>query len=238
MAVYPTFGKDVAMMDKIMANYPPELMAAFGMNQGLSLSTVLGFLVFTFVFVQLCLAIQASNYGFSFLSVEEREYTADFLMTKPVSRQTIIVQKFLAAFLALVLTNVIVWIGTYAAVELFRDGNTYDLGKLILLLSSTLLFQMFFISVGMLISVSLKKIRSVLSYSMALAFGLYVVNAIRNVIGGELLGLVSPFYHFDPGYILDKGSYNTPLVAISLVVIVGSMVTSYVLYIKRNIHSL
>jgi ABC-2 type transport system permease protein len=123
MAFYPTFGSDVALVDKMMENYPPELLKAFGMSGGLSLSTVLGFFVFTFAMIQLLLGVQAANYGFSFLSVEERELTADFLMTKPVSRRYIIISKFLAALTALTITNIITWIGSFAAVEMFRDGN-------------------------------------------------------------------------------------------------------------------
>jgi ABC-2 type transport system permease protein len=81
-------------------------------------------------------------------------------------------------------------------------------------------------------------IRSVLSFSLALAFGLYVLNALRSIIGGNLLGLFTPYYHFDPGYILDKGELNLPLVLISVAVIIVSMIASYILYNRRNIRAL
>ena len=51
----------------------------------LDMSSVLGFFSFVFLFCQICLAIQAANYGFSLVSVEERELTADFLLAKPVA---------------------------------------------------------------------------------------------------------------------------------------------------------
>jgi len=238
MTFYPTFGNDASLLDKMLENYPKELLAAFGMGGELSLSTVLGYFAFTFVFVQLCLAIQASNYGFSFLSVEEREFTADFLLSKPVSRKNIIAAKFLAAMTALTITNIIVWIASFTAIEMFREGKAYGANKLLLLLASIAIFQMFFLSIGMIVSVTTKKVRSVLSYSMALSFGLYIMNAVRGVVGGDLLGYVSPFYHFDPVYILDKGEYNLPMAAISVAVIIVSIGTSYFLYLKRNIHSL
>lgn len=238
MAFYPSFGKDAALMDKMLESYPEELLAAFGMNGGLSLSTVLGFLVFAFVFVQLCLAIQSSIYGFSFLSVEERELTADFLMTKPVSRKTIIISKFIAVLTSLIITNVITWVATFVSIELFKDGMEYDSGKVVLLLASIIIFQMFFLSIGMIVSLLVKKVRNVLSYSMALAFGLYILNALRGIIGGELLGIFTPYYHFDPSYILDKGKYDLGLASISLGVIIVSIVASYSLYQRRDIHSL
>lgn len=238
MSLYPSFGADAALMDKILENYPEDLLKAFGMSGGMSLSSVLGYFVFTFAFIQLCIAIQASNYGFSFLSVEERELTADFLMSKPISRNKILVAKFLAALLALTITNAVIWIASFSTIAIFRDGKDYEAKNLILLLLSIAIFQLFFMSIGMIVSVSVKKVRSVLSYSMALSFGLYILNALRSIIGGETLGLLSPFYHFDPGYILDKGEYNLSMVSISLGIIIVSIVTSYFLYRNRNIHSL
>lgn len=238
MAFYPSFGADVEAMDKLLANYPEELLKAFGMGGDLSLSSVLGFLGFTFTFVQLCLAIQASNYGFSMLSVEERELTADFLMSKPVSRNTILFSKFFAAFSALTITNIIIWICTYIALDLYNNGSTYDKGNVAVLLGTIVVFQLFFLSAGMVISVSLKKIRSVLSFSMALAFGTYMINAIRAIIDSELLGVITPFYYFEPSKILELGEINWSLGIISLVFIVGSLVATYVLYNNRNIHSL
>ena len=237
MTFYPTFSADTKMFDQILENYPEELLKAFGMNSGMSLSSVLGFFTFVFAFVQLCVAIQASNYGFHFLSVEERELTADFLMSKPVSRTRIIVSKFLAAFTALTITNAFIWTGTFASLALFGGGNEYEARNLILQLVSTTFFQLFFLTVGMVVSVSVRKVRSVLSYSMALAFGLYVINGLRAIVGGKALGLLSPFYHFDPGYILTNGKYDVPMLLMNIGVIVAAGAASYYLYLKRNIHS-
>lgn len=83
-ALFPSMARDAALLNETLAQMPPELLTAFGMN-GMDLSTVLGFFSFEFVFCQICLAIQAANYGFSLVSVEERDLTADFLLAKPVA---------------------------------------------------------------------------------------------------------------------------------------------------------
>lgn len=238
MAFYPSFGEDTAALDMILANYPEELLKAFGMATGIPLSSVLGFFVFTFAFIQLCLAIQASNYGFSILSVEERELTADFLMSKPVSRRTILISKFCAAFLALLITNACTWLATYFSLETFSNGNPYSWDNVVVLLSTIVVFQLFFLSVGMLITVLMKRVRSVLSFSMALSFGLYMLNALRSIIGGDVLGLVTPYYHFEPGQILQSGNIDWSLAAISIGITGLSLIFTYLLYNRRNIHSL
>lgn len=238
MMFYPAFGRDSELLEKLLENYPEEMLKAFGMSTGLPLSSVLGYLAFVFVFVQLLLAIQSANYGFSFLSIEEREFTADYLMTKPVSRQSILLSKFFAAFLSLLITDLILVISTFLALELFKNGNDYEVKNVIVLLLSVPIFQLFFMSVGMFISVSVKKIKNVLSLSLSLSFGLYILNAMRAIFGGELLGYFSPFYHFEVGYILAEGKYDYKMIILSLLVIVISLVSSFVLYTKRDIYSL
>lgn len=237
MMLFPTFSKDSAMLDMMIKNYPEELLKAFGMSGGLSLSSLLGYLGMTFVYVQICLAMQSANYGFSCLSVEERELTADFLMSKPVSRRRILLNKFLAAFLSLVLTNLIVVGATYAGIYLFGGDKPYDQSKLHLLMATGLIFQLFFLSIGMVLSVLLRKIRSVLSFSLGMSFGMYIAYALRAVFGGEFLGFFTPFYYFDANAILETGQLNGPLTIFSCALIVASLITTYVLYLRRNIHS-
>jgi len=97
----------------MMASFPEELLIAFGMTD-IDMSTILGFFGLIFLIIQICLAIQAANYGFSLVSVEETDLTADFLLAKPVGRTKIMTSKLLAAITGLTITNLVVWISSFA----------------------------------------------------------------------------------------------------------------------------
>jgi ABC-2 type transport system permease protein len=234
MAMFTSIASDAEMMSEMLAKFPRELKVAFGM-ENIDLTTILGLFGVIFLFCQICLAIQASNYGFSLVSIEESELTADFLLAKPVSRQKILTSKLLSAISGLTITNLVVWVSTFVFIYIFRNGKEYEAGPLVLLLLSIVLFQLFFLSVGLLISLLVKKVRSVTPYSMALAFGMYFLNAFGNMIGEDSLEVISPFKHFEPNYILRNSAYDLPLVLISVSVVSVSIVASYVLYSKRNI---
>jgi len=236
MSLYSSFANDAAILNEAMAQFPKELLMAFGMN-GIDMSTVLGFFSFAFLFCQLCLSIQASNYGFGLVSLEERDMTADFLLAKPVSRTHILTSKLLAAFTGLTITNIVIWISSFVFISLFRDGRAYDTSTLLLLLSSIVPFQLFFLTVGILVSLFMKKVRSVTPLSMALAFGMYVISAFGGMLGDVKLELITPFKHFEPNYIVTNAAYDMPLVIISVSVIIISIAASYFLYAKRNINS-
>ena len=120
-SIYSSFSASSALLNEAMAQMPPQLLMAFGIDQ-LDLSTVLGFYSMIFLFCQICLAIQAANYGFGLVSIEESELTADFLLAKPVSRTSIMTSKLLAALTALTITNRVVWVSSYAAIAMFTAG--------------------------------------------------------------------------------------------------------------------
>ncbi len=236
MSVFSAFAGSADMIDMIMENYPKELLQAFGMS-GVDLGSVAGYFTMCMLFVQLALAVQASIYGLSILSEEERDMTADFLLTRPVTRTQVYLSKTLSALSALVVTWAITWGSTFLSIEIFRAGKEYDTVMMIKMMAVIILFQLFFFSVGMLISVVLKKIRSVLPYAMGLAFGMYMISSIGSIIGQETLGYVTPFKYFEPNYLIINGEYDTSMVIICCSVIVVSMVSSFIMYKKRNIHS-
>lgn len=233
-SLFSGFAQDAAVVNEAMAKFPPGLRAAFGLGNT-DMSTVLGFFGFIFLFVQLCLAIQAAGYGFGLVSVEEREWTADFLLTKPVTRTQILTSKLLASLVSLTITNAVVWISTLVFLNLFKGSRSYESGPLFLLLASIVVFQLFFLSVGVAGSLLVKRIRSVTPYSMGLGFGMYVLSAFSGLLGESILEKITPFKHFDPNYILQHGSYDAPLALVSLSVIVIAVVLSYALYVRRDI---
>jgi len=236
MSMFQGFADETAMVSQLMESFPKELLIAFGMAD-MDWSTLLGFFGLVFIFCQICLAIQAANYGFSMVSIEETEWTADFLLSKPVGRTRIMTAKLLAASAALALTAGFVCYSSVMAVILFSGGRAIEFRILFLLLASIPFFQFFFLSVGMLISLLIKRVRSVTPFSMGLVFGLYILNAFGDMIGETGLEILSPFQHFTPAAIVREGRWDLPLVLISITVTMIAILASYRLYAGRDIAS-
>lgn len=231
---FSVFADQAELMNEMLSKFPQEMRAAFGLDN-MDLSTVLGFYSFIFLFVQLCLAIQASNYGFGLVSIEETELTADFLLSKPVSRTQVLTSKLLAAFTSLTVTNLVVWVSSFAAITLFRSERDYETGTLLLLLLSIVIFQLLFLGVGLVISLLVRRVRSVTPYALGLGFGAYVLSAFSGVLGDVKLELITPFKHLDAAYIVKNAAYDTPLVLLDIAVILLSLAASYWLYIRRDV---
>ena len=72
-------------LKKYLKDYPEPVRKALGLSVD-SISSILGFYSYIFLYITLCGAIQAMNLGTSIISKEVSEKTADFLLTKPVTR--------------------------------------------------------------------------------------------------------------------------------------------------------
>ena len=68
-----------------------------------------------------------------------------------MKRTQILTSKLLSAFTGLTITNAVVWVSSFAFLNLYSNGQEIDTNALLLLLLSIVLFQLFFLTVGMLI---------------------------------------------------------------------------------------
>jgi ABC-2 type transport system permease protein len=234
--IYPSMVSDAAEFKKLLSGYPEPIRAALGINLDY-ITSLLGFYSMIFSFITLGGAIQGMNLGVSVLSKEVRERTADFLLVKPVSRTSIITAKLLAAITAIIITDII-FFGVTLLIANSVKTSDYD-AKLFFMVNLTLLFlQLIFLALGAVVSVFFKKIKSVLPISLGVVFGLYMIGVF--VAAGkdtDAVRYISPFKYFDVIYIIKNASYETSFVATSAVIIVISIVTSYMIYIRKDIHA-
>lgn len=234
-AIYPGIADDAADFKKLLGAYPAPVRAALGISLD-NITSILGFYSMVFSFITLCGAIQAMNLGVSILSKEARERTADFLLVKPVSRRAIVSAKLLAAFTMLLATDVLY----YTAASIFANSvKTADFSnKLFLMINLTMFFiQLIFLAVGMAISVFFSKLKSVLPISLGVVFGFYIVGAIIATGKDDAVRFISPFKYFDLSYIIKNSSYEGPYLIAGAAIVLVAIVTTYLVYIKKDIHA-
>lgn len=235
MSFYPAFAKDAEGFQKIMEGYPEAIRNAIGFNLG-NFFTILGFYCFPLSFITLCGAIQAMNLGTSIVSKEVREKTADFLLTKPVTRTAVLTSKLLAALVSIVITNIIYLVVTMIMVFQVKPDDFSV--KILLLLTLTLFFiQLIFLAVGIMISVIVPKIKSVLSVSLTTVFAFYFLGMLSGTTGEEAKRYLSPFKYFDTAYIIKHSSYEASFLAAGAVIIILAVAASYFVYLKKDIHA-
>ena len=177
-------------------------------------------------------AIFAAILGAGMLAKEQRDHTAEWLLTLPLSRTNIVLQKLLAMLTQIVLLNVVVVALTLASVAMI--GEQVDAAKTAWIFISYLILQL---QIGLMcfgISAFLK--RGGTGIALGLSLGLYSFNLLANLTeGAEFLKYFTPFAYTNGTYILDHTALEWKYVAIGTgLAIIGTML-AFVKYKSKDI---
>jgi ABC-2 type transport system permease protein len=235
MCFYPLVKNDMDTYMELMNNFPPAMKAVLGVMFE-DFTSAVGFYGFIFTYITLAGAIQAMNLGVSIVSKEEREKTADFLMTKPVSRPTIMTAKVVAAFSIFLITNIIYSCTTYF-VMLALSGKDLDLKRLLLFQLALILMQLVFFSIGLCVTAFMKKVRAVLPISLGMVFSFFAISALAVTSAEDKLRYITPFQYFTAKQIMKEASFEPSFLIISAVIVCLGIAISYFRYIHKNIHA-
>ena len=235
LAMFPAFSKEAETFKKLMEGFPEPVRKALGISVD-SMSSILGYYSYIFLYISLCGAIQAMNLGTSIVSKEVREKTADFLLTKPVTRTQIMTSKLLAALTSLIITN-IAYLAASSIMASMVKTKEYSY-KIFFMISTTLfLLQLIFFSLGIIISVVVPKIKSVLPISLGTVFTFFIIGMLASTTGDGAMRYITPFKYFDTSYIIKNSSYEVPYIIIEIIFLIVAITASYLVYCKKDVHA-
>ncbi len=234
MSLFPSFSTDVDAMKRMLSGYPPQIQAMFGLNAD-TFFTFLGFYAYTFTYVGLAGAVQAMNLGLTMLSREQLSKTTDFLLTKPMGRAAIFIQKLLSALTVILITNIVLIATTLAMTIIFSAGS-YSIRTFMLLSLAFLFVQLMFLSLGIVVS-QFMRIKSVISVSLGVVFGFFALGMVQSMTNDHTLRYLTPFKYFDHMKIVADKAFELPFVILTVAVIVLPLVIGYIRYTTRDVRS-
>ena len=156
-------------------------------------------------------ALFAALAGVNALAGEEKEGTAEFLLTHPLSRAEVVTCKLAAVMIQIVCLNAVVYL--MAAGSIAAVGEAIPWKELSLLHLAFFLLQIEIACVCLGISAFLW--RGGVGIGLGLAIALYFVNIVANLSGSaEALKYITPFGYADGADILGRGAiHGTRLLA-------------------------
>lgn len=235
LSIYTSFTKDVTASKKLLESLP------YAVKQGLGISinsffTIYGLFAYIYLYVLLAGAVQAMNLGVGVLSKEISGKTADFLLTKPVSRTSVLAQKIGAVTVLLIITNIVYIAIAYVTARLIVK-SALDI-KLFMLIALTLIFvQVIFMSIGILLSVCIPKIKSVISVTLPTVFAFFIIGAIGAIVGNQTVRYITPFKFFDSNYIIANRSYEVKYIVLEAILVIVMLGLSFVVFIRKDVRA-
>lgn len=206
LGMYPLLEADMESFQRIFDSFPDAFKRAFGM-EGIDIGTPLGFMSFSYIYVLLAGAVYAMNIGLSALSEEVRAKTGEFLLTRPVGRTRIALEKGASVYARVIAMSVVVMASGWP-VLMGMGERAIDMAGYLRLAGTLLWIQVFFAGLGLCVSAVALRLRSVLPVSMGAVFGFYILYLLNQTLEDAKLSAISPFGYLSLSHIHLTGQYD------------------------------
>ncbi len=231
--IYPEMAEEMKEVGTVFGNLG-GFSAAFGMDR-IDFGTLDGYIAVECGNVLgLGGALFAAMIGISALSKEEGEHTAEFLLTHPVSRVSIVAEKLCAVLIQLVVLNTVV--AAASALSVLAIGGEPDWRSIGLLFLAYFILQVETAAVSFGLSAFLR--RGGMGIGLGLAAGAYFLNIIANLTEeAALLKYITPFGYAEGADILTDGVINGKYLATGLVLTAIGICAALWQYLRKDITS-
>lgn len=207
--------------------------AAFGMER-LNIGTLTGFYsIECGNILGLGGAFFASLTGASIISKEEKDKTAEFLLTHPVSRIHVITEKLAAVLTQAAAMDLIIFILSVLSIRSIGEDVPW---KEILLLHGAY-YLLWLELAGICFGLSAFLCRGSMGIGLGLAAVMYFLNLVANISKqAEFLKYVTPFAYCEGADILSDGCLDIRLVLIGMSFAGIGIAAAYIRYAAKDIH--
>ena len=231
IVIYPEMSTQMGDISAMFADMG-SFSQAFGMDR-INFGELLGFFgVECGNVLGLGGAFFAALLGISALAKEEKEHTAEFLLTHPVSRTRVITEKLCAVIAQIVILNLAVIAVT--ALSVLIIGEEADIKTFALLFLSFFLMQLEVAAVTFGISAFLR--RGSLGIGLGLAAVFYFMNIVANLIDEtKFLKYITPFGYTESADIIADGALNGGYLAVGMAIAALGIILAFWKYGRKDI---
>ena len=207
--------------------------AAFGMDR-LNFGTLVGYYAIECGNVLgLGGAFYASLCAVSILSKEEKEKTAEFLVTHPISRTHIITEKWIAILIQITGMSFIIYILSVGSMLMIGEEIPWKEMNLMHLAYYILQVELAGICFG--ISAFVRK--GSVGIGLGIAIMMYFLNLITNIAEvAQFLKYITPFGYCDGADIVTDGKLDMGLVLIGMILCMTGIVVAYLKYNRKDMY--
>jgi ABC-2 type transport system permease protein len=239
MAVYPVLMQD-DVLKQLTAFFESPFMkniaAAFGASLDV-LTNVLGFYAArNAVFILLLGSFFSVLLAGRILAQEERDKTAEFLLTRPVTRIEIVGSKVAAFLTCLLGLDAFLLIVGYVSLESFKGDSEYRLSAYLVHSLYAFLLMLTFGALSLFLSLLIKRGRPATGLSIGMVVGGYFFDVISKVTpSADKIGYISPFKFMDASVLSPDYGLSWWRVLYFLGVSLLFVVSTFLVFRKKDI---
>jgi len=209
MSVYRTFMENQSKITGMLSIIPKGALQFKGISNFNDLLSVLGFyaannVIYMMVLGSIFSIVLSSN----IVLKEEYDKTAEYLLTRPITRSEIFFSKLAVIGVNVFLLNFVTAFAGFICMELVKKGP-FSVTSFLILSFYTLLLNLLFGSIGLFMSTLIRRAKPVTTFAIGMVLILYFIYTLSKITESiSVIGYMSPFKFVDmnvvnPDYRLD-----------------------------------
>jgi ABC-2 type transport system permease protein len=238
MSVYRTFMENQSKIAGMLSLIPKGALQFKGISNFDDLLSVLGFYAANNVIYMMVLgSIFAIVLSSNILLKEEYDKTAEYLLTRPLTRREIFVSKLAVLSLNVFLLNLVTALAGFICMELVKKGP-FSIRAFLILSMYTLLLNTLFGAIGLFLSTLVKRAKPITTFSIGLVLIFYFIYTLSKITeSAAKIGYLSPFRYANVDAI--NPAYTLDLWRLSYFIGISLLLTglSYRLYNRKDIYT-
>jgi ABC-2 type transport system permease protein len=238
MSVYRTFMENQSKITGMLSIIPKGALQFKGISNFNDLLSVLGFYAANNVIYLMVLgSIYAIVLSSNILLKEEYEKTAEYLLTRPVTRSEIFFSKLSVILLNILILNFVTSLAGFICLELVKNGP-FSIRAFLILSLYTLLLNIIFAAAGLLLSVLIKRAKPITTSCIGLVLIFYFIYTISKMTASiSKIGYLSPFRYVDMNVV--SPDYNLDFWHLAYFIGISLLLTglSYRFYMRKDIYT-
>lgn len=232
---WPVIEDQQEQLASFLENYPSEMFAFLGIESAEEMFTPAGYISSQSfgLLVPLAFAILAAAIGAQLIAGEEEANTLDLLMSNPVSRTRVVVEKWMGLALAMLLLGVGLFVASVVTDIAFGVGVSAA-NYFAACVQGTLL-GLVFGSAAFAVGALGGQRGLTIGIAAAIAAGTFLINSLRGVADWiETAAYISPFYYYDSNRPLFEGIDWVNVLVLAVLALIG-LATAVWAFPRRDI---
>jgi ABC-2 type transport system permease protein len=209
MSVYRTFMENQSKITGMLTLIPKGALQFKGISNFNDLLSVLGFYAANNVIYMMVLgSIFGIVLSSNIVLKEEYDKTAEYLLTRPITRSEIFFSKLAVVGLNVFLLNLVTALAGFICMELVKKGP-FSITSFLILSLYTLLLNLLFGSIGLFMSTLVRRAKPITTLAIGMVLIFYFIHTLSKITESiSAIGYISPFRYVDmnvvnPAYRLD-----------------------------------
>ncbi len=237
LAMYPALGKSSEDVTEVLRQFPQSVKILLGIKND-NLGSFEGFFPYVLSMLTELGAVGGMLLGAHALRRETESKTADFLLSKPLTRSQILKHKLLAVFSGVLLIQSVFLLVILTITPVVAKGS---MPSLILVSLQIFYLQLLYAAFGALLAACFPRLKmpaAIAIGSLVFYHVLYDLFFVTLGAESELYRYFIPFGFFDSDKIIASGGYETRFVLLWLFLVLVCVRLTFWFYNRRDVPSL